>query len=129
MKSRSPRAALARLARSTRAGSDAGGRSPGHSTPRSERGSESRPSTKSDSGVPDLSAVNGGVLATHQMYSVPDVLSARCTQCQMYSMPDVLSARCTQCQMYSVPNVLSAKCTQCDNEPSVWKVRSGHAEP
>ena len=32
MKSRSPRAAFARRARSTRAGSEAGGRSPGHST-------------------------------------------------------------------------------------------------
>jgi hypothetical protein len=21
------------------------------------------------------------------------------------------------------------KCTQCDDEPSVWKVRPGHAEP
>src|SRR5215218_11421669 len=64
MKSRSPRAALARLARSTRVGSEAGGRSPGHSTPRSDRGSDSRPRTKSDSGVPDLSGVAVGELVT-----------------------------------------------------------------
>src|SRR4029450_13484013 len=68
MKSRSPRAALARLARSTSAGSEAGGKSPGHSTPRSDRGSASRPRTNSDSGVPDSSAVVGGVLATYPMY-------------------------------------------------------------
>src|SRR5512132_272227 len=69
MKSRWPRAAFARLARSTRDGSDAGGRSPGHSTPRSERGSDWRPRTNSDSGVPDLSGVDVEVLGTHQMYS------------------------------------------------------------
>src|ERR671910_512206 len=64
MKSLSPKAALARLARSTRAGSEAGGRSPGHSTPRPDRGSDSRPRTKSDSGVPDLSGVDVRELVT-----------------------------------------------------------------
>ena len=47
---------------------EAGGRSPGHSTPRSDRGSDCRPRTKSDSGVPDPSA-DVGVLVTQQMYS------------------------------------------------------------
>jgi hypothetical protein len=68
-KSRSPSAAFARLARSTSAGSEAGGRSPGHSTPRSDRGSDSCPRTNSDSGVPDRSALDVGVLVTQQMYS------------------------------------------------------------
>src|SRR4051812_29587776 len=45
MKTFSPRAALAARARSTRVGSEAGGSSPGQSTPRSESGSLPRPSS------------------------------------------------------------------------------------
>src|SRR5215475_9419010 len=47
MKARSPRAALAALARSTSAGSLAGGSPPGHSTPRSAAGSVPAPRTNS----------------------------------------------------------------------------------
>src|SRR5690554_2598109 len=46
MKTRSPNAALALRARSTKVGSDAAGRSPGQSTPRSERGSRRSPSKR-----------------------------------------------------------------------------------
>src|SRR6476469_3550852 len=68
MKRRSPRAALARLARSTSAGSEAGGRSPGHSTPRSERGSASRPSTNNESGVPETIGAEPETVVTQPIY-------------------------------------------------------------
>src|ERR1700754_1997939 len=51
MNARSPSAARATRARSTRPGSLAAGRSPGHSTPRSLAGSAPRPSRSSGTGV------------------------------------------------------------------------------
>ena len=56
MKARSPSALRAALARDTRAGSLAGGNSPGQLTPRSELGSASAPSTSSGSERPVLIA-------------------------------------------------------------------------
>src|SRR4051812_7507215 len=51
MKTRSPRAAFAARARSTRSGSDAAGSSPGQETPRSLAGSLPRPSSSSARGL------------------------------------------------------------------------------
>src|SRR5258708_5231349 len=52
MNSRSPSLALAAAARATRSGAEAGGRAPGHSTPRSLRGSAVRPRRRRLTGGP-----------------------------------------------------------------------------